>query len=68
MTDAQFIRRARRYARQRDLDYYLDSRRGKGSHQTIYVGNCFTVVPQGELKTGTYFAMLKDLNIDPTEF
>ena len=65
---AEFIRRARRYARQRDLKFYVESRCGKGSRQTLFVGDYFTVVPHVELKTGTYFAMSRDLNIVPTEF
>ncbi len=43
----------------------LDASRGKGSHQTLYFGNAFTVVPnlKDELKTGTLHAMCVQLGI-----
>ena len=62
------MRRARRYARRTGIEFFLDSRRGKGSHQTIYVGESFTTVPHGELRSGAYFAMLRDLQINPRDF
>ena len=39
-------------------------RRGKGSHQTIYLGSKFTVVPHGEIGSGLLAAMLKELGIN----
>ena len=41
---------------------------GKGSHQTEYVSSYFTIVPRGELRSVTYFAMLRDLQISPSDF
>jgi len=47
----------------------LDAARGKGSHQTLYFGDTFTVVRnlKDELKTGTFHAMCSQLGIKPTE-
>ncbi len=43
----------------------LDAARGKGSHQTVYLGVAFTVMrnPKDELKTGTLHAMCTQLGI-----
>jgi mRNA interferase HicA len=47
----------------------LNAARGKGSHQTLYLGNAFTVVrnPKDELKTGTFHAMCVQLGIKAKE-
>ena len=68
MTGTEFIRKARRYARKTKLVFDLDTRRGKGSHQTVYVGEFSTLVQHGEIGTGTLLQMLKDLNIDRRDF
>ncbi|MHB8415815.1 MAG: type II toxin-antitoxin system HicA family toxin [Acidiferrobacteraceae bacterium] len=43
--------------------------RGKGSHQTLYYGNGFTVVRnlKDELKTGTFRALCTQLGIKPSD-
>jgi mRNA interferase HicA len=64
----EFVRRARRYARENELEFDYDPRRGKGSHGTVYIGSFRTTVQHGEIPRGTLVAMLRDLNIDPTEF
>ena len=45
----------------------LNAGRGKGSHQTLYYGEAFTVVRnlKDELKTGTFYAMCHQLGIAP---
>jgi len=55
MRGNEFIRRVQALAKQR----------GKGSHVTLYFGDCLTVVrnPKDELKTGTLHAMCKQLDI-----
>lgn len=68
MNGREFVRRARRYARKNRLDYYLDSRRGKGSHQVVYIGVRRTTVQYGEIGPGTLISMLKDLNIRQEDF
>ena len=64
MKGEAFIRRTRRYARKNGLEFLQDVRRGKGSHQTIYLGSRFTVVPHGEIGSGLLAAMLKELGIN----
>ncbi len=68
MNNREFIRRARRYARRNGLEFYFDAAKGKGSHGTVYVGDRETQVPHGEIATGTFMSMLRDLNINRREF
>ncbi len=68
MNGREFLRRARRYARDRGLEFYFDSRRGKGSHGEVHVGEYRTIVQRGEIAAGTLSAMLRDLNIPRQEF
>lgn len=65
MTGNEFIRKVRALGRQNGIAVRLDASRGKGSHQTLYFGNAFTVVrnPKDELKTGTFHAMCSQLGI-----
>ena len=43
-----------------------ESKRGKGSHITLYLGDRYSIIPdlKKELKTGTLNAILKQLDID----
>jgi hypothetical protein len=68
MNGDQFIRRARKWARANDLPERVESSRGKGGHQTQYVGDQFTVVKTGEIGTGLQAAMLRQLGIPKGEF
>ena len=70
MTGNEFIKRVKKLAKARGLEVSIDKSRGKGSHITLYYGEKFTVVrnPKDELKTGTYKAMLKQLEIKEDEF
>jgi mRNA interferase HicA len=45
------------------------TRRGRGSHRTVYLGNRWTTVKdlKEELGKGLFRQMCKDLGIDPTE-
>ena len=65
---AEFIRRARRYARMSGRDYRLDPARGKGSHARLWIGRRFTTVHRGEIKPGTLRNMLKQLDIPKGSF
>ena len=65
---AEFVRRARRYARKARLELRFDPGRGKGSHGLLYVGNRRTVVKRGELKPGALRGMLKQLGIREEDF
>ena len=68
MTSREFIRRARRYARRTGQSFSFDPAHGKGSHGRLYIGTRFTTVRQGELQKGLLSAMLRQLNIDQSEF
>lgn len=58
------MRRLRGYARGRGIELEYSSRRGKGSHGRIRLGEYWTTVPRGEIPTGTPAAMLRDLHVD----
>ena len=68
MSDREFLRRLRRYARKRGLavDYRPDS--GKGSHAEVWLGDRKTMLPRGELKPGTFRSVLRELGIEKREF
>ncbi|WP_419854475.1 type II toxin-antitoxin system HicA family toxin [Candidatus Poriferisodalis sp.] len=68
MTDQEFLRRLRRYARRRGLQVEYLPDRGKGSHAMIRLGVRTTSVPRGELGPGLLRTMLRDLDIDKKEF
>jgi predicted RNA binding protein YcfA (HicA-like mRNA interferase family) len=69
MNGKQFIRRARKWANVAGVAFRFDASRGKGGHQTVYVGSDrLTVVKTGEIGTGLLASMLKDLGIPPKEF
>ena len=64
MNGREFIRRAGRYARRNGLEFHLDTRQGKGSHQTVHVGGRHTRVQHGEIAPRTLASMFRDLSID----
>ena len=65
---AEFIERARRYAKKTGQDFRVNVKRGKGSHGILYIGNRLTTVQKGELKPGTFRSMLKQLDIQKEDF
>jgi mRNA interferase HicA len=44
MKGSEFVRKVRALAHQRGIAVVVDASRGKGSHQTLYFGNQFTIV------------------------
>lgn len=68
MTTAEFIRRAKRYARSNNLEYRFEPAHGKGSHGRLWVGGRFATVRHGELKPGTFRNMLRQLGIAKEDF
>ena len=50
------------------MDFHLDSRRGKGSHQVVYIGSRRTTVQYSEIGPGLLISMLKDLDIRQEDF
>ena len=69
MKGSEFIRKVKKLAKERGIEAYVDQKCGKGSHITLYFGDCFTIVrnPKDELKTGTFKAMLNQLGIEEHE-
>lgn len=69
MTGNEFIRKVKAYGKKRGVAVKLNMSRGKGSHQTLYFGNAFTIVRnlKDELKTGTLHGMCSQLGIKPND-
>jgi mRNA interferase HicA len=68
VTAKEFIRRVRRLARKRGILVEVDESAGRGDHMKLYFGHRRTTLPGlGELKTGTFHGMCKQLEIDPNE-
>jgi mRNA interferase HicA len=65
MNGKEFIKRVRKIGKSKGLSFSVDEARGKGSHVTLYLGDNLTIVrnPKDDLKSGTFHAMLKQLNI-----
>ncbi|MGP1609235.1 MAG: type II toxin-antitoxin system HicA family toxin [Burkholderiales bacterium] len=65
MRGNEFIRRVQKYAKRNFASFAWRPDRGKGSHGILTLGDLRTVVrnPKDELKTGTYHAMLKQLEL-----
>ena len=69
MKGSEFFKKIKKLGREQGVEVYLESRRGKGSHSTLFYGERFTILRnlKDELKTGTYQAMLKQLDIDEND-
>ena len=71
MTGKQFIKRVRRWAKDKDLGRpnFL-AKKGAGSHGTLFVGDRETTVKdrKKEIGKGLLNKMLADLGIDKKEF
>jgi mRNA interferase HicA len=67
MTGAEFIRALRRLGRRQDVEVRFVTRRGKGSHGTLYFGERKTIVKdrKKELSRGLVADMLRQLGLDP---
>jgi len=68
MNGKEFIRRARAYARTHGLTFEVSPERGKGGHQLIRIGGRPTTVKSGEIGTGLFHKMLRDLDVSNDEF
>jgi len=67
MNGKEFIRRVRKLGRKTGHSVHVVAHRGKGGHQTLYYGKRHTVVQTGEIPTGTFRAMCRQLGIDPKD-
>lgn len=68
MDGREFVRRAKRYAREVGLDFQFVAREGKGSHGRLYLGSKMTMVKRTELSKALLHAMLKELEIEKGDF
>ena len=68
MNGREFVRRARRYAREHGMAFAFDPSRGKGSHGFVFVGGRRTLVKHSEFSKSLLARMLRELGIDPKEF
>lgn len=69
MTGNEFIRKVKKLGKERGVTVQFMTRRGKGSHGTLFYGAQFTIVrnPKDELKTGTFHTMLTQLGLKSEE-
>ena len=69
MKGSEFVKKVKKLAKAKGFEAWVDRKRGKGSHVTLYYKNKFTIVRnlKDELKTGTLKAMLKQLGIKEDE-
>ncbi len=67
MTGKEFIRRVRRLARTRGVEFRFDKSRGKGSHGTLWFAGRHTIVKDraSEIGPGLLNKMLRDLGLTP---
>ncbi|MDQ0472831.1 hypothetical protein QO011_005861 [Labrys wisconsinensis] len=66
MNRDQFIASLRRHARKKKIFFSLNTRKGKGSHYIVTVGDFWTTV-QYDLDEGSMRRCLKQLNISPAD-
>lgn len=66
MNREDLIRALRKYARKRDLRFELDTKRGKGAHYLVTVGDRRTTL-QSNMSAHIIRLALKQLGIDPED-
>ena len=69
MTGRQFINRVHEIGRKRNVPVRVDSKRGKGSHVTLYYGTRKTLVKdrRKELVPGLLSAMIRQLGLSRSD-
>ena len=70
MKGRDFVERIFELGAGRDVSVRIDTKRGKGSHVTLYYGSRKTVVKdrRKELAPGLLSAMIRQLGLDPGDF
>lgn len=65
MKGSELVRKLRRLAKQRDIEFSYDARHGKGSHGQLLFGDRLTTVkdPTKEIGPGLPHAMLSQLGL-----
>ena len=64
MNRNKLLKILRKYAKNNDLDFHVDKKKGKGSHYVVTVGEAFTTV-QSDIDEFRADRILKQLGIDP---
>ncbi|MGO9005001.1 MAG: hypothetical protein ACLQIQ_18855 [Beijerinckiaceae bacterium] len=60
----RFIAELREMAKARGLPFRIETRRGKGGHAMVYVGNRLTTLPSREIDPKTARKIVKALGLD----
>lgn len=68
MNGAEFVRRAKRYAKKSGLEFRFDRSEGKGSHGRLYLGGRATFVKRSEIGKGLLVAMLREPRVRKEDF
>jgi mRNA interferase HicA len=65
MNGSELIQPLKKVGRKNHVSVKFVSRRGKGSHGTLFYGNLFAIIPnqKNELKKGTLHAILSQLGL-----
>ncbi len=66
MNGAELLRKLRKLAHQRGIDFSYEPRHGKGSHGQLLFGQHLTTIkdPKKEIGPGLLHAMLKQLGLE----
>ncbi len=69
MTGKELVKALQKLSKTRQQELRVESKRGKGSHVTLYLNDRYAVIPdlKKELKTGTLSAILKQLGVERGE-
>ncbi|MGE6743397.1 hypothetical protein ACQKGC_24290 [Allorhizobium pseudoryzae] len=60
----RFLRDLRQEATLRGLSFRVNKAKGKGSHATVFVGDCFTTLPNRDIDPKTAAKIRKTLGLD----
>lgn len=66
MNRDQLVRALRRYARKQEILFTVETKRGKGSHYRVRVGERVTTI-QIDLNPGRIERVLRQLDVDPAD-
>ncbi|MFO7753185.1 MAG: type II toxin-antitoxin system HicA family toxin [Desulfobacteraceae bacterium] len=66
MNGNELIKKLKRIAKDRGIEFRIDHKRGKGSHGTLYLGDRMTVIkdPKKDIRPGLLKSMLNDLGLN----
>ncbi len=70
MKGREFIERISEIGRERGVPVRIDTKRGKGSHVTLYYGSRFTIVKdrRKDIGPGLLSSMIRQLGLDRRDF